>query len=152
MTRTNAAWFPSLLALALLLCGGGPAACKSKPKTDEPAQTKFELLPATTQVQVGQSLVLVLPVRPKTGHSWRLTGQLPPFIGLIGDTVEESPLEQEFDTQILTFEISAPGETDIVLYLAARGGRAAEPLQTRQTKVIAKTSTGANPAAQSRSR
>lgn len=138
------------MAFALLFCIGGPAACKSKPQTDAPAQTKFEPLPATTQVQVGQSLVLVLPVRPRTGHSWRLTGQLPPFIGLIGDTVEESPLEQEFDTQILTFEISAPGETDLVLYLAARGGRAVDPLQTRQTKLIAKTA--AKPAAQTSSR
>lgn len=152
MTRTNAARFLSLLAFALLLCGSGPAACKSQPKTDEPVQTKFEPLPATTQVQVGQQLVLVLPIPPRTGRSWRLTEQLPSFIGLIGDTVDESPLEPEFDTQILTFEVSAPGEIDLVLYLAERGGRAAQPLQTRQTKVIAKTATGTNSAAQTRSR
>lgn len=141
-----------LLAFVVVVCISGLSACKSNPTTDQPPQTKFEPLPATTRVDVGQSLVLVLPIQPRTVRSWRPTGQLPPFIGLIGDTVDESPLEQEFDTQILTFEVSAPGEVDLVLYLAERGGRAAEPLQTRQTKVIAKTASGANSAAQTRSR
>jgi hypothetical protein len=148
MNRFNAA----LLALTLLLCIVGPFGCTSQPKSDEPRQTKFQPLPPTTQVEVGQSLVLVLPVPPRTGRSWRLTAQLPPFIGLIGDAVEQSPLEREFDTQVLTFEVSAPGEIELVLYLAERGGRATDPLQTRQTKVIAKAASGASSAAQTRSR
>jgi len=153
MTGANARTTCSFLACALMLLATGLSACKSKEATSsEVAQTKFQPLPATTAVQVGQSLVLVLPIQPRTGRSWRLAAQLPPFIGLIGDAIEESPLEQEFDTQILTFEVSAPGEIDLVLYLAERGGRAAEPLQTRQTKVIAKAASAANSAAQTRAR
>jgi hypothetical protein len=153
MTGANAIRTLSGLACAIMLLANGLSACKSKESTGSKiTQTKFQPLPASTAVQVGQSLVLVLPIQPRTGRSWRLAAQLPPFIGLIGDAVEESPLEQEFDTQILTFEISAPGEIDLVLYLAERGGRAAEPLQTRQTKVIAKAASAANSAAQTRAR
>lgn len=100
-------------------------------------------LPKSTDLRVGQSLVVVLPTNRAIDAVWRLQEPLPAFLTLVSDTTQSSTgasiggSSGTSDQQVFTLQVKSAGDEALSFLLVKRDKRMTTPLEIRTTRVIA---------------
>lgn len=118
LTKIKIALALALGSLQLIACETQPIVTPSN-STLPSSKNETQPLPQTTNMRVGQSLVVVLPTKPGSDLIWRVQKPLPLFLSLISDSTSSLAADGTGtpDQQVFNFTANREGEGNLAFLL-----------------------------------